>query len=179
MGRLLSSLISYSPMKCWFGNSCIKTYIALSSQMSHCMVPILLYLAGKWPKFFFFDDAWASKTLASAADFIVICSLFLNGNNSRSWEIYLSCSFRDSCSESSGPYNIFFIKFVQICSLSHHMFCKGKNNSLPFPAALEYHSHLIMCPQFQPRPVHWKMGDCHNVFDRRCIWIFMYTVTSN
>ncbi|GBN22272.1 hypothetical protein AVEN_108542-1 [Araneus ventricosus] len=78
------SHIQQCPLNSVFRNTCAWTCIVLTCQLSHCLVPILLYQAGQSPTSFFFDDAWTTNTLASAAGDTVIYPLCMNNNNGRS-----------------------------------------------------------------------------------------------
>ncbi|GBM86285.1 hypothetical protein AVEN_14782-1 [Araneus ventricosus] len=68
------SHIQQCPLNCVFRKTCAWTCIVLGCQMSHCLVPILLYQAGQSPTSFF-DDVWTTNTLASTAGVTVIYPL--------------------------------------------------------------------------------------------------------
>ncbi|GBM99082.1 hypothetical protein AVEN_275624-1 [Araneus ventricosus] len=78
------SHIQQCPLNCVFRNTCAWTCIVLGCQLSHCLLPILLYQVGQSSTSFFFDDAWTTNTLTSTAGVTVIYPLCINTNNCRS-----------------------------------------------------------------------------------------------
>ncbi|GBN48089.1 hypothetical protein AVEN_137035-1 [Araneus ventricosus] len=68
------------------------------------------------------------------------------------------------------------LRAITICSLSNSLRStafpitrkiKCKNDCLPSPAAVKYHSHLTTCPPHHPDEFIEKCGDGHNVLARQ------------
>ncbi|GBM19803.1 hypothetical protein AVEN_208672-1 [Araneus ventricosus] len=70
------------------------------------------------------------------------------------------------------------LRAITICPLSNLLISeafpitrkKCKNDYLPSPAAVKYHSHLTTCSPCHPDEFFEKCGDSHNVFAHQCIY---------
>ncbi|GBM81670.1 hypothetical protein AVEN_239448-1 [Araneus ventricosus] len=76
------------------------------------------------------------------------------------------------------------LRAITICPLSNSLRSaafpitrkrKCKNDYLPSPAAVKFHSHLITCPPHHPDEFIEKCGDGHNVLAHQYVYGFGMT----
>ncbi|GBM17644.1 hypothetical protein AVEN_202812-1 [Araneus ventricosus] len=77
------------------------------------------------------------------------------------------------------------LRAITICPLSNSLRSaafpitrksKCKNDYLPSPAAVKYHSHLTTCPPHHPDEFIEKCGDGHNILARQCMYAGLHQI---